>query len=86
MASDIKPELLQDMPEHDVLGTNGTTNTHTTIESITSNANVEQSDESNEQPTLAPEQIEAVKIADEEKPQKPANGKFTNINIYLIVA
>lgn len=81
MASDITPELLQDMPEHDVMGSNGTTNTHTTIDSITSNANVEQSDESNlEQPTLAPEQIEAVKIADAEKPQKPANGKLTERN------
>lgn len=78
VASDIKPELLQDMPEHDGLGMNGTTNTHTTIDSITSNANVEQSDESNlEQPTLAPEQIEAVKIAEGEKPQKPANGECT---------
>lgn len=82
VASDIKPELLQDMPEqHDVMGTNGT-NTHTTIDSITSNANVEQSDESNlEQPTLAPEQIEAVKIAEEEKPQKPANGEFAQLTI-----
>lgn len=77
VASDIKPELLQDMPEHDVIGTNGTSNTHTTIDSITSNANiVEPSDESNlEQPTLAPEQIEAVKIAEGEKPLKPANGE-----------
>jgi len=81
VASDIKPELLQDMPERDGLGMNGNTNTHTTIDSITSNANVEQSDESNlEQPTLAPEQIEAVKIAEGEKPQKPANGAVDSLD------
>jgi hypothetical protein len=79
VACDIKPELLQDMPElakHEV-GTNGT-NTHTTIESITS-ANTEQSDESNLEPTPTAEQIEPVAVAveeDAEKPQKPANGKW----------
>lgn len=50
VASDIKPELLQDMPDldklqHEVIGgTNGTTNTHP-ADSITTNT--EQSDESN---------------------------------------
>jgi hypothetical protein len=72
------------MPElgkHEAVGTNGTTNTHTTIDSITS-ANTEQSEESNLEPSLAAEQIEPVTVAvveDGEKPQKPANGKCCNL-------
>lgn len=77
MACDIKPELLQDMPEHDSVGTNGSSNTHTTIDSITGPA-AEQSDESNLDPTLAPtEQTkgeEKAVVGEEVKPQKPANG------------
>lgn len=83
MASDIKPELLQDMPDldkHEVIGTNGTNNTHTITESITSANNTEQSDESNLEttpPPAATEQIEAVVVReDEDKPQKPANGEL----------
>lgn len=79
VASDIKPELLTDMPDRDnreVVGTNGST-THTITESITS-ATPEQSDESNlETAPAATEQIEAVVPKDvEEKSQKPANGDF----------
>lgn len=78
------PELLQDMPEHEVVGTNGTTNTHTTIDSITSNANAEQSDESNLEPTpLAAEPIEAVEAGEGEKAEKPANGEL-NLSPLLI--
>lgn len=73
VASDIKPELLQDMPENDIVGTNGTA-THSTIETITA-ANAEQSDESNLEATPATEQIEST-VGEGEKPQKPANGKF----------
>lgn len=70
------------MPEHDPVGTNGSSNTHTTIDSITGPA-AEQSDESNLDPTLAPtDQIEGVVDAVVEegvKPLKPANGEFPSI-------
>lgn len=77
VANDIKPELLQDMPEHDVVGTNGTA-THTTIDSITS-ATAEQSDESNLDAAPETEQIGAVDVGEEQKPQKPANGMYKQL-------
>lgn len=84
LACDIKPELLENMPENDVVGTNGTTNSHTTIESITGNAKVEQSgdDESSSEVTPQAEEpteaVEAVKKDEQEvKPEKPANGEVT---------
>lgn len=75
VANDIKPELLQDMPEHDTVGTNGTNKTHTTIESITG-PNNEQNDESNLDAVPA---VEAVGIVEAEgqKPQKAANGEYS---------
>lgn len=76
MACDIKPELLEDMPDlgkHDAVATNGTTITHTCTENIT-NADAEQSDESNLEKT--PAATEQIKVAmGEGKPQKPANGE-----------
>lgn len=79
VASDIKPELLQDLPElakHEAIGTNGSSNTHTTIDSIT---NAEQSDESNLDPSLATDQTKSVAGTEEsEVPQKPANGRLHN--------
>lgn len=79
------PELLQDMPDlekHEVVGSNGTTHSHTITESITS-ANPEQSDESNLETTpAATEQIEAVEVvAEAEKPPKPANGEFDSLSM-----
>lgn len=70
------------MPEriekHEVVGTNGTTNTHTITESITGPNPEQQSDESNLETTpAATEQIEAeVVVGEGEKPQKPANGEL----------
>lgn len=78
VASDMTPELLQDMPENDIVGTNGTA-THSTIESITS-ANAEQSDESNLEATPATEQIEAETVGEGQKPQKPANGAVDSLD------
>lgn len=75
VANDIKPELLQDMPEHDTVGTNGTNKTHTTIESITG-PNTEQSDESNLDAAPAVEPVGVVE-AEGQKPQKAANGKYS---------
>lgn len=83
LACDIKPELLDNMPENDVVGTNGTTNSHTTIESITGNPKTDQSadDESSSEVTPQAEEpteaVEAVKKDEKEvKPEKPANGEF----------
>jgi hypothetical protein len=72
----MKPELLLDMPENikaAVVGTNGSTNTHTITENITGE---EQSNESNaEASPAATEQTEAVEV-EVVKPQKAANGEL----------
>lgn len=72
----MKPELLADMPENikaAVVGTNGSTNTHTITESITGE---EQSNESNaETSPAATEQTEAM-VEVVVKPQKAANGEL----------
>lgn len=71
VASDLKPELLQDMPDLDKLknavigGTNGTTHPHP-ADSITTTAATEQSDESN---------AEAATEEQKETKQRTANGK-----------
>lgn len=87
LACDIKPELLENMPENDVVGTNGTTNSHTTIESITGDAKIEQSgdDESSSEVTPPAEEpteaVEAVKKDEKEvKPDKPANGELARLS------
>ena len=92
----MKPELLQDMPESTkpaVLGTNGTSNTHTITENITSAE--EQSNESNVDtttPAVDEQTVKAVAVnAGELKPLKPANGEFlrfirtvvTTLNIFF---
>ena len=77
IAADMKPELLQDMPDVEKLknnvigGTNGTTHTHP-ADSITTTT--EQSDESNAE---AEAEVEAATEQKETK-QRTANGKGTN--------
>lgn len=80
------------MPENDTVGTNGTNNSHTTIESITGNANAEQSgdDESSSEVTPQAEEpteaVEAVKKDEKEvKPEKPANGELSRMTSWTAV-
>lgn len=69
VASDVKPELLQDMPDLDKLligGTNGTSNTHPANSITTTTTASEQSDESN---------AEAATETKENNKQRTANGE-----------
>ena len=80
IAADMKPELLQDMPDVEKLknnvigGTNGTTHTHP-ADSITTTT--EQSDESNAEAEAATEQ--------KETKQRTANGKGTDDYLYSLL-
>lgn len=79
VANDIKPELLKDMPdldvlEHKVIGTNGT-NTHPAADSITTDTNTEPSDESN---PAEPTDNNHKTVEQKEIAKKTANGKILN--------